>query len=306
MSFTTTVYFVFLLIGLVFYYLIPKNYRWTVLLVMSYIYYLSYRLKAVVFILFTTITVYLLGIMLERIQNGADAYLAQNKQVLSREEKKSYKNKIKHKKRIYLVIALLLNFGMLAAIKYSSFAISGVNHILRAVGTQKQFSLFTIVAPIGISFFTFQAMSYIIDIYQGKYACEKNFFKFALFVSFFPQIMQGPIGRYNRLAPTLFEGNSYSLKNIQFGIQRIGWGIFKKLIMADRAGVFVNAAFADSNQFHGMIRIIGLLMYSVQLYMDFSGGIDIVIGSAQMFGVRMDENFRQPYFSKSIGEFWRR
>ena len=112
MSFTTTVYFVFLLIGLVFYYLIPKNYRWTVLLVMSYIYYLSYRLKAVVFILFTTITVYLLGIMLERIQNGADAYLAQNKQVLSREEKKSYKNKIKHKKRIYLVIALLLNFGI--------------------------------------------------------------------------------------------------------------------------------------------------------------------------------------------------
>lgn len=296
MSFTTTVYFVFLLIGLVFYYLIPKNYRWTVLLVMSYIYYLSYRLKAVVFILFTTITVYLLGIMLERIQNGADAYLAQNKQVLSREEKKSYKNKIKHKKRIYLVIALLLNFGMLAAIKYSGFAISGVNHILRAVGTQKQFSLFTIAAPIGISFFTFQAMSYIIDIYQGKYACEKNFFKFALFVSFFPQIMQGPIGRYNRLAPTLFEGNSYSLQNIQFGIQRIGWGIFKKLIMADRAGVFVNAAFADSNQFHGMIRIIGLLMYSVQLYMDFSGGIDIVIGSAQMFGVRMDENFRQPYF----------
>lgn len=306
MSFTTTVYFVFLLIGLVFYYLIPKNYRWTVLLVMSYIYYLSYRLKAVVFILFTTITVYLLGIMLERIQNGADAYLAQNKQVLSREEKKSYKNKIRHKKRIYLVIALLLNFGMLAAIKYSGFAISGVNHILRAVGTQKQFSLFTIAAPIGISFFTFQAMSYIIDIYQGKYACEKNFFKFALFVSFFPQIMQGPIGRYNRLAPTLFEGNSYSLQNIQFGIQRIGWGIFKKLIMADRAGVFVNAAFADSNQFHGMIRIIGLLMYSVQLYMDFSGGIDIVIGSAQMFGVRMDENFRQPYFSKSIGEFWRR
>ena len=104
MSFTTTVYFVFLLIGLVFYYLIPKNYRWTVLLVMSYIYYLSYRLKAVVFILFTTITVYLLGIMLERIQNGADAYLAQNKQVLSREEKKSYKNKIKYKKRILHIV----------------------------------------------------------------------------------------------------------------------------------------------------------------------------------------------------------
>lgn len=104
MSFTTTVYFVFLLIGLVFYYLIPKNYRWTVLLVMSYIYYLSYRLKAVVFILFTTITVYLLGIMLERIQNGADAYLAQNKQVLSREEKKSYKNKIKHKKEYILLL----------------------------------------------------------------------------------------------------------------------------------------------------------------------------------------------------------
>lgn len=306
MSFTTTIFFVFLFIGLLFYYIFPKKYRWTVLLIMSYIYYFSFRIKAVVFMIFTTVTVYFLALVIEHIQNVANEYLAQNKQLLTKEEKKCYRNKIKRKKRVYMVIGLVLNFGMLAIIKYSGFTISGINFILRHSGVDKQFPFFTILAPIGISFFTFQAMSYIIDVYQGKYVCEKNIFKFALFVSFFPQIMQGPIGRYNRLAPTLFEGNEYSLKNIQFGLQRIGWGLFKKLLMADRAGVFVGAVFAECNGFHGMMRILGLLMYSVQLYMDFSGGIDIVIGSAQIFGVKMDENFRQPYFSKSIGDFWRR
>ncbi len=306
MSFTTTLYFAFLLVGAIIYYLMPKKYRWTILLIMSYMYYMTFHIKGMVFMLFTTITVYILGRVLENMQLKADAYLKENKETLARDEKKKFKNSVKKKKRWVLVLALLLNFGMLAVLKYSGFTLAGFNSIFRHMHVGAQLPVIDFVAPIGISFFTFQAMSYIIDVYQGKYASEKNIFKFALFVSFFPQIMQGPIGRYNRLAPTLFEGNDYSLQNVQFGLQRIGWGLFKKLLMADRAGVFVSAVFAECNGFHGMMRILGLLMYSVQLYMDFSGGIDIVIGSAQIFGVKMDENFRQPYFSKSIGEFWRR
>lgn len=306
MSFTTTVFFVFIFAGLIAYYCIPLKYRWLVLLIMSYAYYMSYRVKGAVFLVFTTITVYITGIVLENIQRKADAYLAENKQSLQKEEKKRYKNRIKHEKRIVLVITLVLNFGMLAVIKYNNFAISGINMLADRFQMGMHIPGIDIIAPIGISFFTFQATSYAIDVYQGKYLCEKNPFKFALFVSFFPQIMQGPIGRYNRLASQLFEGNRYSLKNIQFGLQRIGWGLFKKLLLADRAGVFVQASFAESNGYHGIIRIIGVLMYSIQLYMDFSGGIDIVIGVAQMFGIKMDENFRQPYFSKSISEFWRR
>ena len=306
MSFTTTLYFAFLLAGVIIYYCMPKKYRWTILLLMSYMYYMTFHIKGMVFMLFTTITVYVLGRVLEAMQLKADGYLKDNKESLTRDEKKQFKNSVKKKKRWVLVLALVLNFGMLAVLKYSGFTLACFNSVFRHMHIGVQLPVIDFIAPIGISFFTFQAMSYIIDVYQGKYPSEKNIFRFALFVSFFPQIMQGPIGRYNRLAPTLFEGNDYSLQNIQFGLQRIGWGLFKKLLMADRAGVFVNAVFAESNGFHGMMRILGLLMYSVQLYMDFSGGIDIVIGSAQMFGVKMDENFRQPYFSKSIGEFWRR
>lgn len=283
MSFLTTVYFVFLFVGLVAYYMIPERLRWIVLLIMSYYYYFTFRIKGAVFLVFTTITIYGLGLVLEYIQNKATAYIKENKESLTKEQKKKYKNKVKFKKRGVLVTALVLNFGMLAALKYSPLTM-----------------------PIGISFFTFQATSYVIDVYQGKYASEKNPFKFALFVSFFPQIMQGPIGRYDRLAPQLFKGNKYDLKNIQFGLQRIGWGLFKKLLLADRAGVFVNAVFKNAYATNGALSIAAVLMYSVQLYMDFSGGIDVVIGTAQMFGVKMDENFRQPYFSKSIGEFWRR
>lgn len=306
MSFTSTVFFAFIFVGLLVYYLIPLKHRWIVLLVMSYMYYLSYRLKGAVFLIFTTITVYISGIVLEQIQKNADAYILENKQLLPKEERKKYKNIVKHKKRVVLVIALILNFGVLSIVKYSNFAILGINGIAEKLGMEMRLSNLGILAPIGISFFTFQAISYVIDVYQGKYASEKNIFKFALFVSFFPQIMQGPIGRFNRLSSQLFEGNRYVLKNIQFGMQRIGWGLFKKLLIADRAGVFVNAAFAESNGYHGIIRILGVLMYSIQLYADFSGGIDVVIGVAEMFGIKMDENFRQPYFSKSISEFWRR
>jgi D-alanyl-lipoteichoic acid acyltransferase DltB (MBOAT superfamily) len=306
MTFLTTIYFVFIFAGLVVYYVLPKKIRWTVLLAMSYIYYFSFRIKGAIFIAFTTITVYILGRVMEAIQEGSDTYFAQNKENMSKGEKKLYKNKTKKKKRFVLVIAILLNFGMLAAVKYSNLAISGINLVFRYVNIDTQFSIFHFVMPLGISFFTFQAVAYVIDVYQGKSKSEKNFFKFALFVSFFPQLMQGPIGRYDRLAPQLFEGNEYQLKNIQFGLQRIGWGLFKKLLLADRAGVFVGAVFSNSYGVNGALSVAGLLMYSVQLYMDFSGGIDIVIGTAEMFGIKMDENFRQPYFSKSIGEFWRR
>ena len=149
-------------------------------------------------------------------------------------------------------------------------------------------------------------MSYIIDVYQGKYECEKNIFKMGLFVSFFPQLLQGPIGRYDRLGKQLYEGHSFNLKQVELGLQRIGWGLFKKLVIADRAAVLVLNVFTNYEMYNGFHYILAVLMYSVDLYMDFSGGIDIVIGAAQMFGITMDENFRQPYFSKSIGEFWRR
>lgn len=305
MSFTTVAFFVFLLAGIVVYYVLPKNVQWIWLLILSYIYYFTFSIKASLFMVFATVTIYFGGIWLQNIQNTGDRYLKDNKETLSREDKKAYKESLRRKKRWVLFLILLLDFGMLAVVKYSNFAIENINSVLGLIG-KEPIGLLGMGLPLGISFFTFQSVSYAIDVYQGKYECEKNIFKMGLFVSFFPQLLQGPIGRYDRLGKQLYSGRSFNLKNVEYGLQRIGWGLFKKVVIADRAAVLVLNVFNNYEAYSGFHYIMAVLMYSVDLYMDFSGGIDIVIGAAQMFGITMDENFRQPYFSKSIGEFWRR
>ena len=305
MSFTTVAFFVFLLAGIVVYYVLPKNVQWIWLLILSYIYYFTFSIKASLFMVFATVTIYFGGIWLQNIQNTGDRYLKDNKETLSREDKKAYKESLRRKKRWVLFLILLLDFGMLAVVKYSNFAIENIKSVLGLRG-KEPIGLLGMGLPLGISFFTFQSVSYAIDVYQGKYECEKNIFKMGLFVSFFPQLLQGPIGRYDRLGKQLYSGHSFNLKNVEYGLQRIGWGLFKKVVIADRAAVLVLNVFNNYEAYSGFHYIMAVLMYSVDLYMDFSGGIDIVIGAAQMFGITMDENFRQPYFSKSIGEFWRR
>ena len=306
MSFAVVGYFAFLLIGLVLYYVLPKKIRWIWLLALSYIYYFTFSIKTSIYMVFTTVVIYMGGIWLDKIITDSNAYITANKASMSKEEKKAYKDKTKKRKRQALLVVLLLCFGQLAVIKYTDFAIENINSIISLFGGQNMINLPKFALPLGISFFTFQSASYIIDVYQGKYRCQNNVFKLGLFVSFFPQLLQGPIGRYDRLSSQLYEGNSFELKNVQYGLQRICWGLAKKVILADRAAVLVNMVFEDYDMYGGLLNIVAVLMYSVQLYMDFSGGIDVVIGTAQMFGITMDENFRQPYFSKSIGEFWRR
>lgn len=307
MSFTTALFWFFILIGVVIYYVLPSKVRWMWLLVLSYLYYFSFNVKNSLFMVAASLVIYLAALAMEYIQDKSDAYLKEHKADINREQKKKLKNSVKHKKRIILVIAMLINFGVLAVLKYGGFITGNITAVLNKIGIDKTvYALSNYVMPLGLSFFTFQSISYVIDIYQGKYRAERNPFRICLFVSFFPQIMQGPIGRFDKLQKTLFAGNAFNLQNIQFGIQRIFWGLFKKMILADRAGVFVAMIFNKPDEYGGAMAIIAVLMYSIQLYADFSGGIDIVIGVAQLFGVTMDENFRQPYFSKSIGEFWRR
>ena len=166
-------------------------------------------------------------------------------------------------------------------------------------------SVLKLTLPLGISFYTFQSVSYVVDVYRGKHEPQKNFFKYALFVSFFPQLLQGPIGRYERLGSQLYEGHSYDLRNIQFGVQRILWGMLKKMVLADRVNAAVTLIFNNYWNYGGWINVFGVILYSIQLYADFSGGIDITIGVAQMFGITMDENFRSHIFlslSESSGE----
>lgn len=162
------------------------------------------------------------------------------------------------------------------------------------------------VAPIGISYFTLQIISYNVDIYKEKYNPERNFLRYALFVTYLPHIFLGPIERYDSFAPAVFENRRISWDGISGGAARALWGLFKKLVIASRAGVLVGAISGDPEQFRGAYALLAMLMYSVQLYADFSGGIDMVLGVSAMLGIRLSENFNAPYFSQSFQEFWRR
>ena len=168
------------------------------------------------------------------------------------------------------------------------------------------FSTAKLLLPLGISFYTFQSMGYLIDVYRGKYAPDRNPFRFALFVSFFPQILQGPIGRYDRLASQLYGQKNFSLTRIERGLQLMLWGYFKKIVIADRAAVVVSEVFGNYQSYGGILVMAGVLCYSLQLYGDFSGGMDVIMGASECFGISLDANFKRPYFAQSISDFWHR
>ena len=160
--------------------------------------------------------------------------------------------------------------------------------------------------PIGISFYTLQAVSYLIDVYRGKIQADHNLFRLALFLGFFPQMMEGPICRYEQTAQRLWEAPPMCWNNFLLGGQRILWGIIKKMVVADRLNIFILNVFSDYDQYNGSIIAVAAICYTIQLYMDFSGTIDVALGSAQLFGVALPENFQRPFFSRTISEFWQR
>lgn len=161
-------------------------------------------------------------------------------------------------------------------------------------------------APLGVSYFALMLISYNVDVYRGKYPAEKNLFRFASYVTYLPHLIMGPIEGYDRLAPNLFEKRRISLEGISSGAVRFAWGLFKKLVIAARAGVIIGAISADPETYRGGYALIAMLLYSVQLYSDFSGGMDMVLGGSRMLGIRLSENFDAPYLSESFKEFWRR
>ena len=211
----------------------------------------------------------------------------------------------KNQRKILVLNALLL-LGMLIVLKYSKFFGTNINSLFGLMNLPIQIPIPHFIMPIGISFYTLQAISYIIDVYKEKIKADKNIGRLALFISFFPQIMEGPICRYEETANSLFEGKKTSYKNLTFGIQRILFGLMKKTIIVDRVNPLILEIFNNYSNYDGGIMAVGMVLYTLQLYMDFSGVMDIVIGTAEMFGVKMPENFRQPFFSKTIAEFWTR
>jgi len=280
------------------YYLLPKKWQWGVLLVSSYVFYLWGGLQYLAFILFTTVTTYAVTLIMDSRLARQDAYLAENKATLSKEDRKAYKNQVKLGNRIWMVACIVVNFGILAVCKaclVQPFA------DLAKGGT---LSFLTLGLPMGISFYMFQSMGYVVDVYRGTCKAERNPGKLALFVSYFPQLIQGPISKMSQLAPTMFAPKKFDAKEFSFGVQRMLWGYFKKMVVADRIAVAIGVL--KGPEYTGVGFLLLSLFYAVQIYGDFTGGIDIVIGFSQMLGIKLPENFHRPYFSKNIAEYWRR
>ncbi len=306
MLFTSYEFLIFASVTCCFYYVIPKKWQWILLLAASYVFYFLAGTAFLPYILVTTITTWLLAKEITKKQQKTEAYIKAHKTELSRDERKEYKAIEKKKQRRLLVICLLINIGMLAVLKYTNFGISNVNSMLTFFGSETRLSFVDFVLPMGISFYTFQSMGYLIDVYRGKYEAEQNPFRFALFVSFFPQLVQGPISRFDDLSKTLYEEHSFDKTAVANGLQRVLWGYFKKMVVADRMLVAVNTLIKGPEQYQGAFVFVGMLFYALELYADFTGGIDITIGIAETLGIRVKENFERPYFSKNIKEYWNR
>ena len=307
MTYTSINFIFFVLVTALLYFALPlKKHKWVVLLAASIFFYLVAGYKYAMFILFTALSTYLIGLWVDKISKNSKAVLKKNKAEWSREDKKKYKNKIKVQKRLVMSLALVLNFGILAFLKYFNFFSGSLNDILGSFGIDFSAPTLALFLPLGISFYTFQSMGYIVDVYREKTPAQRNPLKFLLFVSFFPQIVQGPISIYDQLAHQLYEPHSFDFTRFKHGMMLILWGFFKKLIIADRAVIAITTVTGNYNSYGGSTLLFTVLLYSVQLYADFSGGIDISRGVAQIFGIDMIDNFKRPYFSKSINEYWRR
>ena len=279
MSLVSNLFMIFVAATVLVYYLVPARFQWIVLMIFSYLYYACGGMRYLGFLLYSTTVIYLFGRLLQHLhEKGADGKVI----------------------RRVTALGLVLNFGMLGAVKYTGFTVQTLNALFHW-----QIPGVAVLFPLGISFYTFQSSGYLLDVCWQRVQAEKNFFRFALFVSFFPQLLQGPIGRFDRLAPQLTGQHRPDAKRMLHALERIIWGLAKKMILADWAGVFADAIWGDTAKYNGVV-LFALLFYGIQLYADFSGAIDVVLGIGQLFGITMDENFRQPYFAVSISDFWKR
>ena len=293
---------VFLPIVIILYNILPQKHRWKILLLASYAFFWMISGKLIVYIIATTGLIYLGGLWLSHIQQKRNKELEN----VEKEKKKEIKEKCIKKQRIVLTFLSLILLGILVVLKYSGFIITNVDAIFELIKAPITIPIPKFIMPIGISFYTLQAISYLIDVYKEKIKADKNIGRLALFISFFPQIMEGPICRYSQTAESLWKCERTSYENLMFGIQRIGFGLFKKALIVDRVNGAVLEIFNHYADYDGGIVALGAILYTLQLYMDFSGTMDVVIGIGQIFGVKLPENFKRPFFSKSISDFWTR
>lgn len=289
MGLTTYSFPGFFALMIILYYIVPKKVQWLSLLFGSYGFYFLYGamsgkkysvsggLTLVMLLFAVTFVTYMTAILVERTE--------------------------KHKKAV-LTIGLLAALAILGVFKYADFVIDNINLIAGAKEGEGIKPL-NLILPLGISFYSFQSIGYLMDVYWEKIPAEKNLLKHMLFVSFFPQLIQGPISRHSQIAQELYASHGFSFARLSSGLERVLWGYFKKLVVADNLAPAALGILGDE-KYDGAWVLVGLVLYSIELYADFSGGIDIAIGAAECFGVKLPENFDRPYFSISLADYWRR
>lgn len=285
MLFNSLVFLLFFPIVVFIYFLIPNRVKHLWLLAASYYFYMSWNAKYGLLILFCTVCTYLCSLLIEKHRNEENG---------------------KRKTCLFTAVCITVILSLLAYYKYTGFALDTLGRVLGRVGIVWQIPAVDIVLPVGISFFTFQASSYVIDVYRGEIYAEKNFFRYALFVSFFPQLVAGPIERSKNLLKQLAVPQKFSFENAREGILLMIWGYFLKMVIADRAAIFVDVIYADAYQFQGWYMIVATVLFAVQIYCDFAGYSIIAMGAAKVLGIHLMENFQAPYLSESVSEFWRR
>ncbi len=290
MQFNSISFLVFFPIVLLIYFIIPKKLRYIWLLVSSYYFYMSWNAKYAVLIAFSTLVTYLCGIIIEQmgLENG--------------------KVWIKLR-RFTLFLGIAANLGILFVYKYFNFAVDNLNFILGRLNIAYTYEQFDILLPVGISFYTFQALGYVIDVYRKNIGAEYNIFKYALFVSFFPQLVAGPIERSGNLMRQINNIDKIKLFNyerIVKGFMVMMWGYFLKVVIADRAASVVNEVFNNYYAYGSVELIAGAVFFAVQIYCDFASYSTIAVGAAGIMGIELMDNFNTPYFASSVKEFWRR
>lgn len=281
MTFNSGEFLIFFPVVLLLYFLLPKKWSRISLLLMSYIFYIAWNYKLIVLILFTTAVSYFCARLIEK------------------SEKKSVK-------KLCLAVTLVVCLGVLFFFKYYNFIASSLGWAIRALGGTAVDRTLSLVLPVGISFYTFQTLSYAIDVYRGTEKCEHDFLMYALFVSFFPQLVAGPIERPGNLMPQLRDKHPLTGENARQGLWMMAVGFFKKIAVADIIAGPVNAVFNSPDGATGLSVALSSMLFAVQIYCDFSGYTDIATGCARIMGIRLMKNFDRPYKSKSVKEFWAR
>lgn len=283
-SLTSFSFFVLFIMSLIIYYLIPKRYQWVALLIYSIVFFvLSCEAWTILYVIISIVSTKVVCNVISIHKDEWD----------------------RKKLKAWLLSGITVNLGILCLLKYLNFLISNIDNILSFLNRQ-EIPLVKWAAPVGISFYTLQIIAYMLDVYWEITEPEKGFIKTGLFIGYWPQLISGPVARHNEMKDQLYTEHNFSWKNLTFGVQRMLWGVFKSVVLSSRLKIMVDTIYDDTIRYNGFYIWLAAGMFMFQLYTDFSGCMDIVIGASECYGIVLPENFRTPFFSRSVQEYWQR